>query len=622
MKFLKLAFFIFLCVIVSRNSFAEIQSDCGAKILTSALYQNQHNIMETDTENVVKAWIYSTYQHPDVLKYILKCPEFANGKDTDIIKIGPVEYVFPQGRQIIVNYKTQPKILHEKLALDSKRNITDLNPNPEISEHSEGIWTNTDPAWYGILVVQKNSLSQFIGADKNNTVSLKYIEENIKSIHPNGNKCTSTSALSKDTNAVNLAVAEIVNIEDDTNDYYVAGDANLGWITWGQVALDVAITVATVGTGSVILGATKTARATRAAKNLVSSIKNLEKAADVADYVRISKLIKQSENTLDTIDKAGAIKKSKTFTDYATKLADLKKAKVDLATITNQAQYNSKLNEIAQMENTLNGLRQNPAIQNFLQSGIDIEKYTDTMNDIRRATPEKARLEKTSDVQKYLSYSKSLDDVMRLRNNLKAWKTPQKGNVAAKSLRTLNATIKTLRATNSTKTINKAAKAGRASLKSGRTRDWLFQNTLKNIGLIGKYQRNLGLLYGAVNFIGNMYDWSSTTSAEFTNNIDFKPLGLLSADDLEGQTNIVNHGMWLMWVGNSTSPADDDAAYLQSMDFASKFYTMLDTVQEKNGTGCDVDIYVVRPVIYHANPDNTALYYLVMNDIPWTVEPY
>ena len=68
--------------------------------------------------------------------------------------------------------------------------------------------------------------------------------------------------------------------------------------------------------------------------------------------------------------------------------------------------------------------------------------------------------------------------------------------------------------------------------------------------------------------------------------------------------------------------ADDDAAYLQAMDFAEKFNYVLNEYQDEHGQNCNVDIYVVRPIIRidETNPDEAKgeLFYLFMNDIPWT----
>ena len=87
---------------------------------------------------------------------------------------------------------------------------------------------------------------------------------------------------------------------------------------------------------------------------------------------------------------------------------------------------------------------------------------------------------------------------------------------------------------------------------------------------------------------------------------------------LRGQENVVNYGMWLMWIGDSVVPADDDAAYLQAFDFATKFHKDLLDVQDNDNSPCNVDIYVVRPIVRSPGTDNAKLYYLIMNDVPWS----
>ena len=94
---------------------------------------------------------------------------------------------------------------------------------------------------------------------------------------------------------------------------------------------------------------------------------------------------------------------------------------------------------------------------------------------------------------------------------------------------------------------------------------------------------------------------------------------MLSADDLQGgQADKVNYGMWLMWMGDSTNAADDNAAYLQAMDFAAKFHQDLSEHQNNTNSPCNVDIYVVRPILRNPGTDNAEIFYLVMNDTPWT----
>ena len=118
-----------------------------------------------------------------------------------------------------------------------------------------------------------------------------------------------------------------------------------------------------------------------------------------------------------------------------------------------------------------------------------------------------------------------------------------------------------------------------------------------------------------------MYDFTETSTDDFTNDIEFKPLLLLSADDLQGeQADKINYGMWLMWMGDSTNPADDDAAYLQAMDFAAKFHEDLMDVQNDKNTPCNVDIYVAKPILKNPGTADSEIYYLIMNDVPWTTK--
>lgn len=526
------------------------QTDCASTVFADALYHTQDTVNESDPEHVVQSWIYSNFQNPDIIKRVLACPEIAGAADDETITFLPIEFLFPNGRRIVINYETQPKILKQRLLVANKKTLPETNPSPRVGAPNDPtVWTNTDPAWYGILVVESGTMDKYIGNDKNNIISLKYIEDNIDYFYPKGSRCTSKSALANDNDIINIAAHKTVSIDDDSNDYYVAGDANLQWITWAEVALDVAITVVTVGGGTVVLGATKAVRASKAAKGLVTTMRTLEKSDNVKDFIRLSQQSARAAEELKTIDRA-----------------------------TDAARYAAKSDEI------------------------------------RRLGESVRALENIDDVRKYKNAASAFDDVMKLRRAMKAWKIPQRGNVIARGWRTARAIQ------SGNKTINQGAKIARAGMKSGRIRDWLFHSTLRNVGKLARIERAGGIVYGALKLASDMYDWSETSTGDFTSGIDFKPLGLLSADDLNGQENVVNHGMWLMWAGDSVSPADDDAAYLQAMDFAAKFYQDLDETQEDKGNFCSVDIFVVRPIIRNPGDADSQLYYLIMNDQPWTVK--
>ena len=525
-------------------------TECATGVFANALYETSGNVSETDSETTIRQWIYETFRDPDVLRDVLTCPEFAQIPDDETIHFLPIEYTFPGGRKIVINYETQPKILRDRITIGEKRDLPSSDPNPLIDpSDTNTIWTNTDPAWYAIMVVQSGALDDFVGPGKHNTISLQYIEENIDNLFPHNSQCTGKSALTKDNTMINRAMRETVNLSDDTNDYYVAGDVNLQWISYAEIALDVAITVITVGGGTVILGATKAARASRALHNLTSVLRTLRQTDSVRDYIRLGQQLSRANAELRAINRATDA------TAYATKLAE-------------------------------------------------VERLTATMRN----------LENTDDnVRRYRQATQAYSSLNQYRRALRSLRPAQRGNIIAKTWRAVRAT-----GTGASQ-IRNANKIARGSTLSARARDWLFDSTLANAGLLARMERAGGLLYGTLKFVGGMYDWTETSTGDFTSDIEFKPLTLLSADDLQGQENVINHGMWLMWAGDSYSAADDDSAYLQAMDFANKFHYNLDKIQnDTNDFACDVDIYVVRPIIRNPGTENPELYYLIMNDEPWT----
>ena len=531
------------------NQITPNDTECATAVFADALANNSAAVSETDEDIVIRQWIYQTFANPDVLRAVMQCPEFANAADDETITLQPIKYVFPGGREIVINYETQPKILAQRITLGEKNELADLNPNPRIDPTDGTVWTNTDPAWYAIMVVESGTLDEFVGPGKNNTVSMRYINDNIDRLFPHGNQCTSKSALAGDRRMINVATRETVGIDNDTNDYYVAGDVSLQWISYLEIGLDVAITVLTMGGGTVILGATKSARASRALHGLTNTIKTLRTTDSVRDYVRISQQYTRVAEQLRNIDR-----------------------------VADAAQY---------------------------------ERLAAQADDLARTM---RTLEQTDDnVRQYRNATNAFTSLNQYRRTLRSLRTPQRGNIIARAWRAIRA------ANTGGKTIRNAEKIARSSTLSGQIRDWLFQSTLTNAGALARLERTGGFIYGALRFFGGMYDWTETSTGEFTSGIDFKPLTLLSADDLQGQENVINHGMWLMWAGNAYSAADDDAAYLQAMDFANKFHFNLDKIQtEQNNHACNVDIFVVRPIIHNPGTDNAELYYLIMNDTPWT----
>ncbi len=543
------------------------QTDCANNIFSKALHEHANEIDESEPEFKVRAWAHETMTgDATVLKALLACPEVKNTADETTIVFSPIKYEFPGGRTLTINYSTQPKVLKQKLMLATKRSLPNGDANPRLMDPNDPAkYLNTEPAWYAIMVVQHDSLKDFVGEDKNNTLSVKYINDHIDDIYPQGYFCTSKSVLANDSFTINKVVHDVVNIEDDTNDYYVAGDVNLEWIMYAEIAADIILTVATVGVGEAAMIQLKTVRAFKTGKKLIKTMHELSKIKEVKQYIEKMRKIAQHTKDIEKLEKE--IKSIKDAKEIATKRAEIKKLQESVKTL---------------------------------------EKETD-------------ELVKTSkEVKQYKEQAEAYKDLDKYYKSLRAYRRPQTGNVIVRALKTLKA------ANTGTKTMKKAGKIARAgmSTRSAKMGHWLFDATLKHGARLARFERDTGLIYGAVSFLGDMYDQTSSTSKEFSNGIEFKPLCLLSADDLAGQENVVNYGMWLMWVGNSTDPADDDAAYLQAMDFASKFYYQLDEYQDEHGADCNVDIYVVRPIIRLDETDvekpSGELFYLFMNEIPWS----
>ena len=538
-------------LILEQSQILQQDTTCSTAAFADALAQRRSEVSETDTETRIQQWIYETFQNKDVLEKVLACPEFATLADDETIKFMPIQYTFPGGREIVVNYETQPKVLKQRISLSQKREITDLNPSPWIgAPNDNSIWTNTDPAWYAIMVVESGSLDNFVGKGKSNTISMQWINDNIDAIYPKGNRCTSKSALAEDKDIINIAMHETVNIEDDSNDYYVAGDVSLQWITYLEIGLDVAITVLTMGGGTVALGMTKSVRASKTLKNLTGTLRKLSKTDSVVEYV----------------------KATKKYTDAAEELKNIDKAK-------DAAAYARKSDEVKSLADTMKRME---------QSDDNVKQYKQAMD--------------------------TFTSLNQYRRNLRLLRPAQRGNVVARLWKYVKS------AATGGKELKSGAKIARSSMQSGKVRDWLFQSTLSNLGALAKLEAGAGAIYGAIKLAGGMfYDITETSTGDFTNNIEFKPLCLLSADDLTGQENVINYGMWLMWAGDYINPADDDAAYLQAMDFADKFHYNLEKTQEEQDLyACNVDIYIVRPVIRNPGTENAELYYLIMNDQPWS----
>lgn len=614
--FLAFPLFVMAETLPSKNNFQtteeileqyrnDANTSCASQIFSEALFNHSSEVTENDEETKVRGWVKNTMHLPEVIEQVLQCPELQSINDETTIYFSPIEYEFPNGRKLTIHHSTQPKILKHHLLLSRKRSLPNGEVSPQLMNPEDPAkYMNTEPAWYAIMVVQHGALDEFVGEGKNNTLSIKYINDNIDKLYPKGYFCTSKSAWANDTDTINKVMHKVVDIENDSNDYYVAGDVNLEWVFYAEIAADVIITILTMGGGEAVMAALKNKWAIKDAKGLMSSIKNLTKLEDVQKYMDNARKISRHLDDIAKLEK---------------NIENAKKYEKIMKNIDNGKDVLKNQDALADLLKTVKEI--DPNMTTDMLKNIDALK--DKQKSIREAIKpleETAKtMEKASDnVKLYVDSSKALSDVMKYRRSLRAFTRPQTGNIIVRSL-------KSLRAIGSgSKTLSTGGHFVRAGMSSwsAKAGDWLFEATLKHGARLARVERDLGAAYGLMNFFFNMYDKTSSTSKEFSNGIEFKPLCLLSADDLKGQENVVNYGMWLMWVGNSTDPADDDAAYLQAMDFAEKFYYQLDEYQDHNINNCNIDIYVVRPIIRldETNLDDPKgeMFYLFMNEIPWS----
>jgi len=652
---------------------------CATPIFNRALANTANMIADADVADSedIDAWAHVAFSKADVLNAVLNCDEVKDKPDDETILFDTVTYTFPNGRKIEINYETQKKVLIQKLKLANKPKLGNGDISPDIYDDvlKGSVWTNVDPAWYGILVAEHGSLDEFIHPNKVNLVSLRYIEDNIGKLYPQDHSgpyranCTSKTAWAEDTDMINVATLRTVGAgpehkpqtkeekeqkdQVESNDFYVLGDADLSWVMYAEIATDIVLTVVTTGGYVAVKGSLTAARATKSFAKATKIMKELRGSENVAKWVKTSSRARDVEKAITTAGKADKVADSyrtisgvektaaQTVKNLNKELDALKTAKADpkkikaveqeLEFATKQADTAKDAAETAKKlekaEKELSEIKDvDPEKAKKLEQEISGLKntYSKQLTEVKNAHAKELEiLEKTDDVKSYKEVAEARRELAHTAYLMRQGKRasnrgllPVRAFKAAKSLR---------QGFKSAKELKKATKVVRTHTSgfAARVNDWLFHSTLKNITRISKVPATLNALVMVVKIAGDMYDKTDTSTGDFTNNIDMKPYLLLGADNLPEYENVVNYGMWMFWAGSSTSAQDDDAAYLQAMDFAEKFHQdLVETQDEYNVMACDVDIYVVRPVIRNPGTDNEELYYLFMNDVPWTTNGF
>ena len=603
------------------NAAKPIDTHCATNAFATGLADNANMIDENDSETNVKMWVYDVFQSPEVLTEVLACPEIIDSEDTDTIRFTPIQYTFPNGRELVINYETQPKVLEQRLQLAAKTELPTDDISPEVSSTDpHATWVNVDPAWYGVMVVQSGALDAFVGPGNNNTISMEYIEDNINKFYPRDMDGVCSTRAGMGAKANNSMIHNVIHDrtaqhDGDKNNYYVAGDINLKWISYGEIALEVVLTVVTWGGAAAATGAIKGARMAKIGAKIGKNMKNLLKFKNVQQYVRNANKINKARKNIENAEKFA--KSMKNVSKLEKNLAKATKGTKKYERIEKQLDAARKVHagnarKLGKEAANIRSVDDLDKLENLKKlRGEEITKTEQAMSDLAKSDKK---------VQEYVKQADALKDLQKYAKELKSIKKARTGNLVHRTWQGLKNARTSLRAANSGgKALDKAARVARQGAKTGRVRDWLFHSTLRNAGRITKGIEELAVLQFALGLIGDFYDYTHTSSDEYTNGIEMKPFLLVGADALEQYDNVVNYGMWLMWSGDSGYPEDDDAAYLQAMDFAQKFNQDLNETQEEQGRyACDVDIYVVRPIIRNPETDHQALYWLIMNDRPWS----
>lgn len=657
------------------------ETPCATAVLRQAMAYNANMIENPDdaSSTEIDTWVHFAFSQPDTLRALLDCPEIQQRADDETIIFETASYTFSNGRTIQINYETQKRVLKQKFLLAGKKwGPGDINPDIANDIANGAIWINVDPAWYAILVAEHGSMDAYVGPGKNNIVAANYIKDNIRQFYPQDHAgafradCTSRSAIAGDTDMINRATtitvggvpprtesADLTTEEREqlktakNNDYYVMGDTDLRWISALEVTADVALIILTSGVSAAAKGFATGLRATRTLKSANATLKTIKTSAEVTRWTNITNhtaRITKAINTADKIEDSAQTLKglTRTYEQTINKLQNqldaLRKApKPDAKQIktieqelefaknqTNTAQQALKnADKITDAQNKLKNntkltAQETEKLQNEIKTLTD--SYKTELQKLKNVhETEIAKLAKTDDVVKYQELVQAKREAAHTAYLLRQGKIafqakrgllPMRAYRAAKSLRN---------GIKAGKNLDKTSRIVRAHTSgfSTKIKDWLFHNTIKNLPAATKLPASLAVLNTIVKAVGNMYDYSEVTTAQFTNGVDLHPYLLLAADNLPGFENIVNHGMWLFWTGSSTSANDDDAAFLEAMSFAEKFHQDLVEVQDEyNVMACDVDIYVVRPIIRNPDTDDAEVYYLFMNETPWTTHGY
>lgn len=301
--------------------------------------------------------------------------------------------------------------------------------------------------------------------------------------------------------------------------------------------------------------------------------------------------ISQSYNTLNTIKK-NILRLSK-FDDVAwyikaeQKLASIAERNNSLNTLHTILQTEEQL--VKEIQNTIRGSAKYESLSNELKTiRTNKEKYiksigsdyqnTDTTylntiakNDFQTATELRKKMDKLKHESK---------NVQQYTTQLSAYQETVKYSIA------FFETSKPKHAHPITTMTN--ISQINIGIDNEKIRNFLFNNTQKHISRMGHTISYSGAMGNPISFI-----------EPNKKHLMFQPQLLLSS--------ATTQGTWLMWVGSSTTPEEDNDAYIQATNFAQTFTKDLNNL-------CDIDVYVVRPIIRNFETNHQNLYWLIVSD--------
>lgn len=457
-----------------------------------------------------------------------------------------------------IDTEIQAKAPNVRLTIDWSKVKYDSNERSRIE--GDPNYKSVVP-WYGILVVKKGSLDKYAAAETP-VISTEYMKNNRNVFYPDnssdtiGKGCTYHNHMANDNDVINRA-AHITRNEKDSfwtgNDYYVFDGSDVYW-GWATIAGEVALAILTFGISAEVSAAAAATKAAASAKNVVTAAQTARKAKLLTESANIA-------NKSRLLADATRVTKDVRLIDEAIKAGAAAQKGTSAAAVASRAK----------------------AVQAFEKAGLKFGPGNKTAKELKA-------------IGQALEGSKA---------NLVAISADAATAAAeANRLRAIaNARIPLDVSLNSAwRLVQSGTKSATAPARN-----------IFNKGLGWKKRFVGGAATAASLGIGweIMKAWGySSSTVDVADNVKFNSFGLLSLDDDEGRENVISHGAWLMF--EEAGDTAEDEALATATAFAIDFHSDVEKLNPEYDADddCNIDIYVVQPVIHKSN----VVYYLIYNE--------